>query len=433
MNKIKLGDILAIQHGFAFKSQNYVDDSNYALVTLANISSTNNFQYNKANMTFYGADFPKEYILKENDLIMPLTEQSVGLFGNTAFVPFTNNITFVLNQRVGKVIPKEEKTTKYYLHYLLSCEYVKKQLEYRASGTRQRNISPKDIYDVEVFIPEYNIQKKIGSLLYNIEQKININNKISDELEDMAKTIYNYWFLQFEFPNEEGKPYKSSGGKMVWNEELKREIPEGWEVIALKNNIQIIKGISYTSKNINAYEGIPMINLASINIKREYNPNQLKYFRGSYNINKEVSAFDMLIACTDLTRNAEIIGSPILVPNDNKKYIYSMDLAKIEVINSKIIPLYLYMTLRTDFFHKYIKGFASGTNVLHLDTRGIEYYKIYIPDKKLQRKFADILHNIHCKQSNIMKENQELTSLRDFLLPLLMNGQVGFKENKAEG
>lgn len=433
MNKIKLGDILAIQHGFAFKSQNYVDDSNYALVTLANISSTNNFQYNKANMTFYGADFPKEYILKENDLIMPLTEQSVGLFGNTAFVPFTNNITFVLNQRVGKVIPKEEKTTKYYLHYLLSCEYVKKQLEYRASGTRQRNISPKDIYDVEVFIPEYNIQKKIGSLLYNIEQKININNKISDELEDMAKTIYNYWFLQFEFPNEEGKPYKSSGGKIVWNEELKREIPEGWEVIALKNNIQIIKGISYTSKNINAYEGIPMINLASINIKREYNPNQLKYFRGSYNINKEVSAFDMLIACTDLTRNAEIIGSPILVPNDNKKYIYSMDLAKIEVINSKIIPLYLYMTLRTDFFHKYIKGFASGTNVLHLDTRGIEYYKIYIPDKKLQRKFADILHNIHCKQSNIMKENQELTSLRDFLLPLLMNGQVGFKENKAEG
>lgn len=433
MNKIKLGDILAIQHGFAFKSQNYVDDSNYALVTLANISSTNNFQYNKANMTFYGADFPKEYILKENDLIMPLTEQSVGLFGNTAFVPFTNNITFVLNQRVGKVTPKEEKTTKYYLHYLLSCEYVKKQLEYRASGTRQRNISPKDIYDVEVFIPEYNIQKKIGSLLYNIEQKININNKISDELEDMAKTIYNYWFLQFEFPNEEGKPYKSSGGKMVWNEELKREIPEGWEVIALKNNIQIIKGISYTSKNINAYEGIPMINLASINIKREYNPNQLKYFRGSYNINKEVSAFDMLIACTDLTRNAEIIGSPILVPNDNKKYIYSMDLAKIEVINSKIIPLYLYMTLRTDFFHKYIKGFASGTNVLHLDTRGIEYYKIYIPDKKLQRKFADILHNIHCKQSNIMKENQELTSLRDFLLPLLMNGQVGFKENKAEG
>lgn len=176
-----------------------------------------------------------------------------------------------------------------------------------------------------------------------------------------------------------------------------------------------------------------MINLASINIKREYNPNQLKYFRGSYNINKEVSAFDMLIACTDLTRNAEIIGSPILVSNDNKKYIYSMDLAKIEVINSKIIPLYLYMTLRTDFFHKYIKGFASGTNVLHLDTRGIEYYKIYIPDKKLQRKFADILHNIHCKQSNIMKENQELTLLRDFLLPLLMNGQVGFKEDKAEG
>ena len=390
------------------------------------------------NINYYNAreitpnDFEQNYKrtnLEEGDTIYANTGDTIGksiFVKNNKLVSKTSfqKSIAVLKPNINIIEPR-------YLYYLM--KYETPRLRKVATGSGQKNLLLSTMRDFKVTIHDRKRQKQICSLLGLLDDKIEINNKINDELENMAKTIYDYWFLQFEFPNEEGKPYKSSGGKMVWNEELKREIPEGWEVIALKNNIQIIKGISYTSKNINAYEGIPMINLASINIKREYNPNQLKYFRGSYNINKEVSAFDMLIACTDLTRNAEIIGSPILVPNDNKKYIYSMDLAKIEVINSKIIPLYLYMTLRTDFFHKYIKGFASGTNVLHLDTRGLEYYKIYIPDKKLQRKFADILHNIHCKQSNIMKENQELTSLRDFLLPLLMNGQVGFKEDKAEG
>ena len=109
MNKCKLGELLEIKHGYAFKSENYVEKSQYALVTLANISGTNNFQFTKEKTTYYGAKFPEEFILKTGDLIMPLTEQVVGLFGNSAFVPEMENITFVLNQRVGKVIPKKGK------------------------------------------------------------------------------------------------------------------------------------------------------------------------------------------------------------------------------------------------------------------------------------------------------------------------------------
>ena len=209
MNKVKLGELLIVKHGYAFKSENYVDKSKYALVTLANISATNNFQYNKEKTTFYGVDFPKDFILSEDDLIMPLTEQVVGLFGNTAFVPKISDITFVLNQRVGKVVPIESKADKYYLHYLLATNLVKDQLEYRASGTRQRNISPTDIYDVEVFVHDIETQRKIGNFLYNIEQKINMNNAINDNLEQQAKLLYDYWFTQFDFPDESGKPYYS--------------------------------------------------------------------------------------------------------------------------------------------------------------------------------------------------------------------------------
>lgn len=417
MNKIKLGDILAIQHGFAFKSQNYVDDSNYALVTLANISSTNNFQYNKANMTFYGADFPKEYILKENDLIMPLTEQSVGLFGNTAFVPFTNNITFVLNQRVGKVIPKEEKTTKYYLHYLLSCEYVKKQLEYRASGTRQRNISPKDIYDVEVFIPEYNIQKKIGSLLYNIEQKININNKISDELEDMAKTIYNYWFLQFEFPNEEGKPYKSSGGKMIWNEVLKREIPEGWDVQTLENLGNLIMGQSPKSTSYNnKKEGLPLINGAA-----ELQKDKIEITKYTSEPTRICKKED-LIFCIRAT-----IGN---INYADKSYCLGRGVGAFRVTEKEYVE-YMFLTLR-NILNMYNK-ILTGSIIVGITKEDLLQQNIIKPKNDVITQFYNKVHFMAEKMKSIKKENQELTSLRDFLLPLLMNGQVGFKGDKAEG
>ena len=182
MNRTKLGNLIKIKHGYAFKSENYVSKSPYTLVTLANISSDNNFQFNESKATYYGAEFPKEFILDAGDLIMPLTEQVIGLFGNSAFIPMNHNHTFVLNQRVGKVIIDESKTDKYYIHYLLSTDSVRKQMESRASGTRQRNISPEDIYDVIVDVPPLSIQRRIGKCLYLLEEIINANIAINDNL-----------------------------------------------------------------------------------------------------------------------------------------------------------------------------------------------------------------------------------------------------------
>ena len=182
MKKIRLGDVLKIKHGFAFKSEHYVEKSDYALITLANISETNTFQLNRDKLTYYGADFPVNFILDEGDLIMPLTEQAIGLLGNSAFIPKVQGITFVLNQRVGKVVVNDDLIDKYYLHYLLSTHSVKEQLEYRASGTSQRNISPENVYDVEVFLPDIEIQRRIGRFLYSLEQKTEINKEINDNL-----------------------------------------------------------------------------------------------------------------------------------------------------------------------------------------------------------------------------------------------------------
>lgn len=327
-----------------------------------------------------------------------------------------------------RVRANKEKVYPRYLSLFLSRPETKRWLSQHAIGSNMMNINTSILGNVPVFLPDRDIQIEIAESLQGFDDKIQLNIKMMKEMEEVAKLIYSYWFLQFEFPDKDGKPYKSSGGKMVWNDELKSEIPEGWRCDALKKYIKLTKGISYTSKNIKSGKGVPMINLASIDTNRNYKPDKLKFYDGEYNEAKEAYPEEMLIACTDLTINAYIVGSPILVPNIEKKYLYSMDLVKLNPLTDELDPMYLYMTLRTETYHNYIKGFATGTNVLHLNTDGIEGFKVCFPCKKLQRKFSLLIKEIHKTKSKLIKENRELIAFRDFLLPLLMNGQVGFKK-----
>jgi type I restriction enzyme S subunit len=433
MSKCKLGEVLKIQHGYAFKSENYVKISKYRLITLGNFAEGNSFKYNDDKATYYGGDFPKEFILHEGDLIMPLTEQVVGLFGNTAFVPKSTEYTFVLNQRVGKILINSDIVDKYYLHYLLATENVKRQIEARASGTRQRNISPEKIYDVEVDIPELNIQQRIGKYLYSLEKKLIINNKTNAELEAMAKTIYDYWFLQFEFPNENGKPYKSSGGKMIWNDELKREIPEGWEVSELGQLFTTERGLSYSTPNIETGKGVPMINLANFRPGGgAYKTEGLKHYLGEYPQNKVLKPYDLVMCNTQQTSvnfATDIIGRAMLVPDIFDSEIVSSHHVNVIRTKTEELKYYLLYLFNTDFFHKYISGYTNGTNILGLSFDGVEKYKSEIPNNIILIKFANLVKQIEMKKSEILKENQELSLLRDFLLPMLMNGQVGLKND----
>ncbi|MBR6986320.1 MAG: restriction endonuclease subunit S [Ruminococcus sp.] len=406
MNRIKLGDILQIKHGYAFKSENYVKNSPYALVTLANISGSNNFQFTPDKTTYYGAAFPNEFKLYEDDLIMPLTEQVVGLFGNSAFVPKIKGMQFVLNQRVGKVIPKEEKADKYYLHYLLSTDIVRNQLEYRASGTRQRNISPSDIYDVTVFIPDIKTQRKIGKTLYDIERKININNQINDNLQHQLKLLYDYWFTQFDFPDENGNPYRASGGAMVWNEQLKRKIPVNWKAEMLSDVFEVTMGSSPTGDSLND------------------NNNGIEFYQGS-------TDFGSLYPTERIYTTAPIryakqqdvllsvrapVGALNIAMND---CCIGRGLAAIHHESTA----YAWCTLKAlqpffDIFN------ANGTTFGALTSDDLKNHYIISPDNDVLQAFIRISKPIEEKMRVISKEIRQLSTLRDWLLPMLMNGQA---------
>ncbi|MCI5577103.1 MAG: restriction endonuclease subunit S [Succinivibrio sp.] len=361
--------------------------------------------------------------IETNDVLI----STVGTIGKTSIVE--KSVNFAVQRSVGIIKTNHQKLNPYYLKYQLMTSEFQNRLKLLSKGAVQKCLFIEDLKNLEVLCPSIETQNKVAHTLKILEDKISNNNKINAELESLAKTIYDYWFLQFEFPNEEGKPYKSSGGKMVWNEELKREIPEGWAYSLLKDKFSIKRGISYTSDDIKNNNGIPMLNLACIDTNRNYRDGELKFYSGKAKA-EFLSSDDLIVASTDLTRNADIVGSPILVPQTGEKFIFSMDLVKLIPNEDIFDKYYLYMCLRTDFYHNYIKKWASGTNVLHLNLDGISWYKTWIPPKKIQNKFSNIIKKIHSKKGIILKENRELSSLREFLLPMLMNGQISFSEGK---
>ena len=338
-----------------------------------------------------------------------------------------------LGQRLVLLKVDKEKCNPHYLLYALLSPYVQAQIRrIDQTGSIVSNLNIPDLKKLVIPYIKEN-QNNIARCLEVINKKIFNNNKINEELESMAKTIYDYWFLQFEFPNEEGKPYKSSGGKMIWNEELKREIPEGWEIDTIGKHINIDRGISYSSDDLEDV-GIPLINLSSFNIEATYKPEGLKTYSGTYSKEKVISPFDLVICVTqqtaiDLVGDTDVIGKTFLVPDifETKDIVASMDVIKIQS-DDTYGKYYLNRLINTKFFHRYISGFATGTKIKHLDIKGLLNYKCETPNEQALKKFNDLMECCEKKKSKIFAENQELTALRDFLLPLLMNGQVGFKD-----
>ena len=268
----------------------------------------------------------------------------------------------------------------------------------------------------------------------DVKSKIETNNAIISELESMAKDIYDYWFVQFDFPDENGKPYKSSGGKMVWNEELKREIPEGWKVIEINKMFESKRGISYNTETITG-EGIPMINLASFNVNSTYKKEGLKSYSGKYSDEDIIRPYDLLMCNTqqtDLDPTKDIIGKTILVPDifGGSDIVASHHVTRL-LCNKPEYKSYIDAASKTTWFHKAMTANCSGTSIMGLNSDLAFKYQIVATDANCLCNFHELYMQIKKEESVLLNENSELTSLRDFLLPLLMNGQVKIGDMEA--
>ena len=419
--RVRLADIAELTVGYVGNMAKQYTDKGVKFLRSLNIKP---FHIVEDDMKYISKEFCaslRKSILHENDLIIVRT----GLPGTCCVVPKEYDGCNCAD--VVLVKPNVDIVNPHYLAAYINM-WGKKQVENNKVGAIQKHFNVKSAEEMLIDLPDIEYQNKIAKVLRDINDKILNNEKINDYLEEMAKTIYDYWFVQFDFPNENGEPYKSSGGEMMYSPKLDMEIPAFWEIKTLRGHHNIERGISYTSKDISSGKGTPMINLACIDINRNYRDGQLKYYANDVSADKQLTGNELLIACTDLTRNADIVGSPILVPKIAQQMTFSMDMAKLEVDNCIFDKYYLYMTLRTKYYHNFIKKYASGTNVLHLNLDGLNWYTMWVPPLPLQSQFGHIIHKLQVYMNDILHENRQLYDLRDWLLPMLMNGQATIED-----
>lgn len=258
------------------------------------------------------------------------------------------------------------------------------------------------------YLPPIGEQKKIVKFLSSLDAKIETNRKINARLEELAQALFKSWFIDFE-------PF---GGKM----------PEDWELISLCNIVDNISGYTYKGDELQPSKNA-MITIKNFDRNGSFKPDGYKEIVISSKCKPEQYAclFDVLVAHTDLTQNADIIGNPILILSVSKyeNLVYSMDLTKVVPKSSNLSKFILYHILKSHHFKGHALGYVNGTTVLHMNKKAIPEYSTYLPkDLTILTPLGDALASIYFEISNRLNEIDKLKIFRDTLLPKLMSGEI---------
>ena len=297
-----------------------------------------------------------------------------------------------------------------YIAFFLRSKYFRKVLDCNTIMTLRASFNEDMFSFLYLYLPDYEEQVRIGDLLYKMEMKIRTNNKINDNLEQQAKLIYDYWFTQFDFPDKNGKPYCSSGGKMVWNEQLKRNIPENWNVVPL------LKLVSWESnsqppKSEFVYE--PKEGYVRFIQNRDYDSDtHITYIPRTKNLSI-VDRFDILM---DKYGDAGAVRYGI-------EGAFNVALGKICVHNPNYRE-YIRSFLGSDGIYKFLHNSCMASTRASLSEANLAILNIVVPNEKIILDYENFLHKIRVSILKNKDETVELINLRDWLLPMLMNGQA---------
>ena len=315
----------------------------------------------------------------------------------------------LLGYHCALITPNPAVVDGKYLNAFMHTRYIQKYFENNASGSGQRyTLSNDTISNIPVLLPSIEEQHIIGKLLADLDRKIELNKQINDNLEAMAKQLYDYWFVQFDFPNEDGKPYKSSGGAMVWNEKLKRKIPQGWSNGILSDVANITMGQSPDGSSYNEdgegiifYQGSTDFGLRFPDI-RQYTTSPSRYA----NKGDILMSVRAPVGALNIANNDCCIGRGL------------------SALSSKIGSMTHLYYLMNDFRLKFEGMNSAGTTFGSITKNELFSLPVIIPTKSVISEFEQVCEPIFYKQMIIGEEINALTKQRDELLPLLMNGQA---------
>lgn len=349
----------------------------------------------------------KNHIPQKGDIIIT----RVGSYGMLGYVD--SDKKFCLGQNIAIIHPHENSK---FLYYYLQSPYMRAILFSKIGGSAYKCIGLDDIRKLPYNDSGLNTEK-IGNFLYSLDEKIELNNKIGSELEKMVKTIYDYWFVQFDFPNEKGKPYKSSGGKMIWNEELKMDIPTRWAVNTLfENSLATI-----LKPKIKKFEGEKEY-LATANVNgKEITPgDKITYENRESRANMQPIENSIWFAKMKASKKHIFIGK------------YSNDVVENNILSTGFMGLkcedfafeYLASLVSSDIFELTKNEISHGATMQGIGNDDLKLIKLIVPNNEILINFKKRVESIYKKVDLIRQENIKLVELRDWFLPMLMNGQI---------
>jgi type I restriction enzyme, S subunit len=389
-------------------------------LTLCNYVTTDNLLQNKQGVgkatnlppnTGLVTNYIKEDILISN--IRPYLKKI--WFANNEGGSSSDVLTF----RVNKAF-----CPKFVYYNLFSDDFFSHMMN-GSKGTKMPRGDKNQILDFLIPDKPLSAQKKIAKVLSDLDSKIELNNRINGELEAMAKLVYDYWFVQFDFPNEEGKPYKSSGGEMVYSEVLGRDVPLGWEVQSILECCEIIDCLHSKKPESNfVSEDLFLLQLNNIedngmiDLSEKYYVNQEDYDKWTSRI--VVEGGDIVIT------NAGRVAATAQIPEGLKTGI-GRNITAIRPIS--IAPTYLFLSFQGLDIQSQIKSNTDvGSFFKSFNVKGIKKLNVIRPPKQIELNFEKTVKSIRKRKELVKQQNQELQELRDWLLPMLMNGQVQVEE-----
>lgn len=352
------------------------------------------------------------YSIKAGDILITRTSETIDELAMSC-VAAKNYPGATYSGFTKRLRPKTEGIAYHkYLAFYLRGKLFRKAVTNNAFMTLRASFN-EDIFSfLSLYLPEYKEQVKIGDMLYLMEQKIQLNKSICSELESMAKTLYDYWFVQFDFPDENGRPYRASGGEMVWNPQLKREIPKEWEVGNLYSIADFVNGLA--CQKYRPKDGDP--GLPVIKIKEMHDGITADTEKVSANIpekNKVIDG-DVLFSWSATLEVMYWFGGN----GGLNQHIFKVN------PKSYFSKEYVFEQLSAYVINFVKMAEARKTTMGHITTDHLEQSRIVLPPEAIIEKITLLLHPIHTKIGQLNQENRELIKLRDWLLPMLMNGQA---------
>lgn len=354
-------------------------------------------------------EFTKKHIPRKNDIIM----SRVGTYGVCTLV--NTDEKFCLGQNTVIISPQKNKK---FLYYYLNSRNVREQIEGFVTGSTQKTISLKNIKSIIVELPNEEQQEKISNILYDIDKKIKLNNKINDNLHNILNSLFKCWFEDYNLYKQNELVVTEIGN-----------IPKDFELIELDELISIRGGVSYKASKLseNSQDNI-LISMGNVELNKLFNFNNLKYYSEDVANKYIADAGDLFICTRDVTQQRNQLGCPGVIPKIFKDRnviigtnLYIVDYKKY----GKRLNNFLFLLLNSSKYRERIVGSAKGTAILMIAKDDILKFKFAFPkDEQILNRFNKIINPLFDKIENNICENNVLEQLRDTLLPKLMNGEI---------